>query len=378
LETADVTSLMKLHIIVLILASLASAAFGQTRNVLVGTNNTVVQPTNFWSGDASNARAGLGLGTAATNPSTAFQPASSALTNLSTNNAGSLTNLSLSNTVGVLSIASGGTGATNEAEARTSLGLGSGSDVTFSNLEVFGTGSPTDLGIRLGGTNYGLWGSGGPPSVGVGINGTNRLVVTETQIIAGSPIAFNPTSGAATTRTNLGLGWAGTNAATTRDNLGLGATWLTNTNPPVYVDTNNNVVSGRAGALEFSNDIQIGGGPFLNGSGIFYIDANGGGLNLEEGKLIGGYGGLLLDWSESNNLTVNVPLSWDNTTNIATTRTNLGLPLAALTNTNTENFQGAIFPTSTTNAPTNTNAPTPDAWLDIRVGTNTYKLPLWQ
>ena len=62
----------------------------------------------------------------------------------------------------------------------------------------------------------------------------------------------------------------------------------------------------------------------------------------------------------------------------ATTRTNLGIPLPALTNTSNVTFQGAIFPATTTNAPTNTNAPTPDAWLDIQVGTNSYKLPLWQ
>ncbi|MEB3209536.1 MAG: hypothetical protein VKK63_11575, partial [Synechococcus sp.] len=45
---------------------------------------------------------------------------------------------------------------------------------------------------------------------------------------------------------------------------------------------------------------------------------------------------------------------------------------------NVTTAQAAIFTNTTTNAPTNTNAPTPDAWLDIRVGTNDYKLPLWQ
>ena len=49
-----------------------------------------------------------------------------------------------------------------------------------------------------------------------------------------------------------------------------------------------------------------------------------------------------------------------------------------LRSTNASGAQSAIFPATTTNAPTNTNAPTPDAWLDIRVGTNDYKLPLWQ
>ena len=49
-----------------------------------------------------------------------------------------------------------------------------------------------------------------------------------------------------------------------------------------------------------------------------------------------------------------------------------------LRSTNAADAQAAIFPATTTNAPTNTNAPTPDAWLDVTVGTNLYKLPLWQ
>jgi hypothetical protein len=40
--------------------------------------------------------------------------------------------------------------------------------------------------------------------------------------------------------------------------------------------------------------------------------------------------------------------------------------------------QGTIFP-ATNAAPTNTNAPaTVDAWVDLTVGTNTYKIPLYQ
>lgn len=58
-------------------------------------------------------------------------------------------------------------------------------------------------------------------------------------------------------------------------------------------------------------------------------------------------------------------------------REDLQLTWAGLTNTNAATFQGALF-SATNAAPTNTNAPTPDAWVDIQVGTNTYKLPLWQ
>ena len=63
---------------------------------------------------------------------------------------------------------------------------------------------------------------------------------------------------------------------------------------------------------------------------------------------------------------------WAALANAGTVGTNL------LRSTNITEAQAAIFTATTTNAPTNTNAPTPDAWLDIRVGTNDYKLPLWQ
>jgi hypothetical protein len=139
---------MKYLLLLIISGALAVSGFGQTRNVLVGTNNAVVQPTNFWSADAVNARTGLGLGTAATNPATAFQPSSATLSNLATANGGSLTNLqaasliglipasnipsvTFTNIAGVLAVTSGGTGATNAADARQNLGSTTVGDAVF-------------------------------------------------------------------------------------------------------------------------------------------------------------------------------------------------------------------------------------------------------
>jgi hypothetical protein len=102
-------------------------------------------------------------------------------------------------------------------------------------------------------------------------------------------------------------------------------------------------------------------------------------------------------------------------TNAGATRTNLGIPLPALTNTNAQNLLDALGVTggdslvpgiqvdrakvlwdgadddwgfqavdgswktqavfTTTNAPTNTNAA---IWIAVEIGTNTYKLPLFQ
>lgn len=146
---------MKTILSLIISGALVVSGYSQTRNVLVGTNNAVVQPTNFWSADASNARSGLGLGSAATNPASAFQPSSTALSNLAAGNGGGLTNITAtivgtnisitnvvglqsaldsklatngnttgtaSNVTGVVALANGGTGATNASSARTSLG----------------------------------------------------------------------------------------------------------------------------------------------------------------------------------------------------------------------------------------------------------------
>jgi len=85
--------------------------------------------------NVTNFRSAIGLGTAATNDSSSFQTASSNLTDLASNNAINLTNFPLlnqnttgtaSNVTGVVSVVNGGTGATNESNARTALGLGNG------------------------------------------------------------------------------------------------------------------------------------------------------------------------------------------------------------------------------------------------------------
>lgn len=108
---------MKSIFTIFIAIGLAISAHSQTRNVLVGTNGAVVSPTNFWSADASNARSGLGLGSAATNSSSAFQPSSTVLSNFSTS--------------GVLAITNGGTGSTNASSARTALGATTVGDGLF-------------------------------------------------------------------------------------------------------------------------------------------------------------------------------------------------------------------------------------------------------
>ena len=239
---------MKSIITIVIFLSLVVSGLAQTRNVVVGTNGAVVSPTNFWSADVTNARSGLGLGTAATNPATAFQPSSSVLTNLAANNGSSLTNIPVagvvgalatngnainltnfpslllrtngnvsgltnltaanitgtvglaSNVTGTIAISNGGSGATTAGGARTNLGLVL-SALTNTNINLFK--SEIELGegdivtfaeliLRAGTNSSDIHFAVDPAEMGLGV-----------------PIAFgftNQTLNAAISRTNLGLG----------------------------------------------------------------------------------------------------------------------------------------------------------------------------
>jgi hypothetical protein len=278
---------MKYILSLIISGALVVSGFGQTRNVLVGTNNAVVQPTNFWSADASNARTGLGLGTAATSPVSAFQPASSALSNLATGNGGALSNLQATNLVGIipasnistvtftniggtLAISSGGTGATNAVNARQNLGSTIVGDAVFiatnaaaarTAIEALATDGnainltnfPTLL-LRTNGSGAGL------------TNITAANISGAVAILSGGTGATN----AETARTNLGLGWSAltnTDSTNFRNAIGLGETnnvftglsvGLNNTN----LSTNNSSAFGQQNFIDSSasQSFAFGGG----------------------------------------------------------------------------------------------------------------------
>jgi hypothetical protein len=363
---------MKIILSLIISGALVVSGFGQTRNVLVGTNNTVVQPTNFWSADASNARSGLGLGSAATNPASAFQPSSSALSNIVSGDGSSLSNLAASNIVGILTLSRGGTSATNAESARSSLGL-SFSALTNTNAVNFRS---AILPSYSGNTNKVL---------AVNSNGTDIEWVTQTgggSITSGIIAITNGGTGAtnaAQARTNLGLGatnvvqfrrlevLSGTNAsiwlqdesriegdgvlyisgqlifespiefqyndtltpATTRTNLGLGATWLTNTNVTNFRTA---IGLGATNNVAFKNVIAES---FRETDDESYISFQ------DEFLRLYADGAVVFDSPAS--------FSGLNTNAAATTRTNLGLPLPALTNTNNASFIQAVLPSYTGN-----------------------------
>jgi hypothetical protein len=287
METTNV--MMKSILTIAIFLSLVVSGAAQTRNVVAGTNGAVVSPTNFWSADASNARTGLGLGSAATNPASAFQPSSVALSNLSSSSLG---------VSGTLAISNGGTGATNASTARTNLGLGL---PALTNSDLSGFLSAIGLGISNSVSFENVSAINGSIKV---LEGTNEVVLLNSDEAAyfAYPINFLNTNALNSTRDHLGLkrivtidqgqsGWiteiyddtnatnpiivvggqAGvtlygpiifggaatvTNRALSRTNLGLGWSALTNTNTsgfnaslygsgtnPVLYSTNGEVVS---------------------------------------------------------------------------------------------------------------------------------------
>lgn len=222
--------MMKSILTTIAFLALAVSGSAQTRSVIVNTSGVVQSPTNFWSADAANARIGLGLGTAATNAASAFQPSSLVLSNLASSNGSALTNLTAANITGTVALASnitgtiaisnGGSGATTAGGARTNLGLGTTNNVQFNRvIAPFFQSTSSNAIIELD---------------------DDQFILTAAQAEFRQPIIFDNTTNAAATRTNLSLGWSAlTNTSTSGFNTSL---YGSGTNPVLY-NTNGEVVS---------------------------------------------------------------------------------------------------------------------------------------
>jgi len=310
----------------------ATTAVGQNTVMVNNSNATITYPLNFWSANAVQGRTGLGLGSAATNPASAFQPAALTLSNLASNNAVNLTNLRATNISGTLAISSGGTGSTNAATARTNLGLDTAatnpasafqpSSAVLSNLATSNGASLTNIqASNLVGTITtnliikfaSITATNGESifedlSVLDEINGLQATLGTNTNIviIGSSGISFGSSSVAATTRTNLGLG-LGSSVAFSNLALSNGAA----TNLAVRLGSTNRGFYATAGPERI---VTVVGG----------IDA----LQVFSSSV---------ETAAGIALTIGGPLSFSGTNaagNAAATLTNLGLGWSALTNSN--------------------------------------------
>lgn len=318
MEAKDVM-IMKLLATILFFFLFLTGAFAQTRNVLVNTSSVVVQPTNFWSVNASNARSGLGLGT--TNSVTfgtltidsgdqvslngnrlefssfgllieaeeqRFIESDSYIFQWGTNSVNFFVPISfdsydvVSGTRTNLGLSATWLTNTNVTNFRTSIGLGSTNTATFGNV------SATSI-LYAGGATTAI-----NLSDGILRNVSQNVLEfgDSTNIYAYLPIAFISNSFATTTRTNLGLGssWlTNTNVTNFRSSIELGLSALTNTN-----------------TANFRSDIGLGLTVLTN-------------------------------------------------TNVSNFRSSIGLVLEALTNTNNSNFLASFFGSNTNPVLVNTN-----------------------
>jgi hypothetical protein len=140
----------------------------------------------------------------------------------------------------------------------------------------------------------------------------------------GFPVNFANSTDAATTRANLGFStnlntfWTATNSSNARSAVGLGATWLTNTNV-----TNFRTAIG----LGVTNDVTF---ETVNVDQLSW-----------EGSLV----------FEPETGTFWTDIGFENPTSAAQTRTNLGIPLPALTNTSNVTTMRALAGSTNTNQP---------------------------
>ena len=359
---------MKSILSIIVLAVLVVSGYSQTRNVLVGTNNSVVQPTNFWSADASNARTGLGLGDAATNPASAFQPASSVLTNLALSNGAGLTNISVTGVIGALPTNGDAIALTNFPDLllRTN-GNGSGlTNITASNVvgtvtlasNVVGIVSITNGGngaTTAGGarTNLGIGATNSAfTGLSVGTLNTNLSVDNSsafgTQNIIDSSAEESFAFGAANKITNMPAGIGGSIVMGLLGNMTNQGAFLFNGVPQGGLAGNSR--GNNTFAVNASNGIYLNGSLFLEavqgvatGSSILQIAA----------------GGAVTRTMTNKSTAVPAFFGWDGFENTAFSaaqaRTNIGLSFAALTNTNTAGFNASLYGSGTNPVLYNTN-----------------------
>lgn len=348
----------------------APAAFGQ-RSVMVNSNNsTLIYPTNFWSANAASGRAGLGLGSAATNTASAFQSSSAVLSNLTASNAINLTNLRATNIVGTIAlsnvptiaVASGGTGATNVSDARTNLGLGSAATNASSAFQP----ASTVLSNVAAGNASGLTNLQAANIVGV-LAASNIPSVNFTNV--GGVLALaNGGTGAtnqAAARANLGLAWSAltnTNASVSLLGVSTNGQVLGNigTNVLTFVSSNmsNTPVSflssetGQKMQIVLS-DVSLSTGNTADsgsvgvGGGIFEVKYGSAASAWGRPLLLAQVGGNVWETVTSHfpvsSFQLSAPISFGSATISGSTRTNLGLGWAALTNTGVTGFNAALY-----------------------------------
>jgi hypothetical protein len=194
-------------------------------------------------------------------------------------------------------------------------------------------------------------GAAGATRTNLGLGTTNGVIIqsmtaqTYTVTAGGGIVLQAVLTNAANFRTNINLGWTGltnTNASGFRSALELSAGWLTNTN---VTNFRTGIGLGEQNAPRFAailiGDTNISLESTIEDDGInFYFNR---GTNLGEPVVTLGY--------LSNSILSFLPVQFQSNSHAATTRTNLGLPLPALTNTSNVTMMRALAGSTNTNQP---------------------------
>jgi hypothetical protein len=355
METTNV--MMKSILTTIAFFALAVSGLAQTRSVIVNTGGVVQSPTNFWSADVTNARSGLGLGTAATNPASAFQPSSSVLTNLANNNGSSLTNISASGVVGILTTNGNGAGLTNLTAANITGTVALASNVTgIVALANGGTGGTNAATARAG--------------LGATTAGSSMFTLINPSAIRFLRLNNDNTMSALSDsdfRTAIGLGTAATNPATAFQPSSLALSNLASSNGGALTNLTAANITGAVAITNGGSGATTAGGARTNLGGTAVGNSVFTAINAAAAATAIGLGTTSeVTFSTVSSTFVATTSGLDGTavapTGIqfngvaaATTRTNLGLPLAALTNTNTSGFNTSLYGSGTNPVLYNTN-----------------------
>jgi hypothetical protein len=155
----------------------------------------------------------------------------------------------------------------------------------------------------------------------LGYNATNGQIVAATNVVWTNSFSFSTNTAAAQVRTNLSLGLpalTNTNVTNFRTAIGLGAT-----NAATFAD----ITLTESG----EDDVSV-----ENASGSIVLRQT---TNV------------LVEFGTGESHLFSNAISFNNATNAATTRTNLGLPLPALTNTSNVTMMRALAGSTNTNQP---------------------------
>jgi hypothetical protein len=200
-------------------------------------------------------------------------------------------------------------------------------DTNGVQVNQFGSGSATNPAIKLGATNWGFWRATGPDRIFVSVNGSTGVTFTSNSVAA-TTFSGN-LSGGVTIGSGQSISFSGgANVSGTRTNLGLGWPALTNTNAATVllgINASNQVVAS-------TNIIFTNGVAFTTNAAAATLANLGLGTNAS------------VTISNLNVQSVSI-------TNADTFRTNISIPLPALTNTSNVTMMRALAGSTNTNEP---------------------------